>query len=383
VSTETSTPERSPSEENTTLSHQSRGRSLRDPAVSAIELQRCFKGSTSISVNDMSDARRIRKWSMAVILAVVTTWLGGCIQPEKGISASESEERYPGAETTPVDEPVLFTDVPYDIQGSTSIADLLGSIPEDDFVWYGMSDPYPITGSCDSRNNEVVQVASLPARIEGIATLHPRYFQKVSFCGSDERYYGSFVLEDKTGGILVLKDSKVSDFSMGARVSMRVRGLLKYFDTRAVLVYDEEEIVSSSEPVYFEDIQRSFEKDDVGRVKRVTGKVSTAPTNANFNEICLTAQDDTSAEICAKVCVRDSDCESADCVLPFEAASSGTCSRAGGFWLVSMDKEIGQRLPVVLNPGHIVTLTGPIVDSFGLRMLVSKVGQIQVIDEGP
>jgi hypothetical protein len=331
----------------------------------------------------MPDARRIRKWSTTAFLVVVTAWLSGCIQPERGITASESEERYPAAETTPVDEPVLFTDTPYDIQGDTSIADLLGSIPEDDFVWYGMSDPYPISGSCDSRNNEVEQVGNLPARIEGIATLHPRYFQKVSFCGSDERYYGSFVLEDKTGGILVLKDSKVSDFSMGARVSMRVRGLMKYFDTRAVLVYDEEEILSPAEPVYFEDAEDPFEKDDVGRVRRVTGKVSTPPTNANFNEICLISQDDTSSETCAKACVRDSDCESADCVLPFESASSGTCSRAGGFWLVSLDKEIGQRLPVVLKPGQIVALTGPIVDSFGLRMLVSKVGQIQVIDEGP
>ena len=124
--------------------------------------------------------------SILFVLAIAAASMS-CIQPEKGLSATDQEARYPAGETTPVDEPVEFTDTPYTLRGDTSIAELLDIIPADDFVWYGMSDPYPIMGSCDSRNNEVEEIRQLPARIEGIATLHPRYFQKISFCGSDER----------------------------------------------------------------------------------------------------------------------------------------------------------------------------------------------------
>ena len=67
---------------------------------------------------------------------------------------------------------------------------------------------------------------SLPMTVEGIVTTYPRYFQKKLVCGEDERFYGSYFLQDSTGGILVLRDSRIANFTFGDRVRLKVRGIL-------------------------------------------------------------------------------------------------------------------------------------------------------------
>ena len=49
----------------------------------------------------------------------------------------------------------------------------------------------------------------LPFEIEGVVTAHPRYYFKTSGCDwdSDEKYYGSFFIQDATGAKISIEDS--------------------------------------------------------------------------------------------------------------------------------------------------------------------------------
>lgn len=319
------------------------------------------------------------------LVILCAMWLSACGQASEPLSDAERERILGPTETRYVEEKIDFTDVPYDFTGPTSIANLVGLIDERAFVFYGMAPgdipPYreirPGVYECGSRN-EIVTLNALPATIEGIVTLTPRYFQKITYCDSDERFYGSYYLEDSTGGILILKESRVEDFDMGDRVRLRVRGLMKYFDTYAVLVSDEEEVVSKDHAIAYEEINRAFTVDDVRKVHRIERKVWGEATNQNFNEMCLVGVNDTLDEPCAKVCAFNTDCASNTCVFQTQNAVTGLCEREGGYWLASLDREIGQRQPRFLTKGTVLELTGPVVNSFGLKMLISKFGQITI-----
>lgn len=261
---------------------------------------------------------------------------------------------YDEGEEVRVVEPVDFTDEPYTFTGPTSIADLRALVTTNDRVWYGFGpdDGYPqgdvqvLDEVCtvDGFPNQVAEVAELPTHIEGVTTLHPRFYFKAGVCGQDERYYGAFMLEDASGGILVLKDSRIADFTFGDRVRLRVRGLIRFFDVTAVLVYDEQEVVGD-QPIAYEVTDQAFTGDDVGHVRRITGVVTSEATNTNFNEMVLTHPDD-----------------------------------ANITWKVSLDREFGQR-NLGIEAGDTLQLTGPVLTSFGEhKLLVARLGQVEWVD---
>ena len=147
------------------------------------------------------------------------------------------------------------------------------------------------------------------------------------------------------------------------------------------MIHDPEEIISIDQPIHYEEVDRELTNDDVGKTLRFTGKVNGLPTNTNFNEMCLVREEDTSDEECGKPCRVSNgtdDCETQVCVPDFNGAATGRCSRDMGYWLVSLDREIGQRQPVILEKGDVVTVTGPIINSFGIKFLTMRWGQIQI-----
>ena len=285
------------------------------------------------------------------MISVLLLALAGCGDDGTTLEARGEE---PEPEEIAVVEPIAYTSDPYaqNLRGTPTIEELRGIIDANAFVWHGFAeaDKYPGSGDCDfSRNGDQATVTTdkLPAVIEGVVTLHPRYFVKTAICGESERFSGSFFLPDATGGMLILRDSRISPFSYGDRVRLRVKGLMKYFDYDAVLAFDELEVVTGDapEPISFEEVEGAFRDDDKGLVRRIRGTIVSEATNNNFNEMIVEGYGDRPAR-----------------------------------WLVSLDRELGQRKPA-LGPGTEVEFTGPIINSFGLRMLVASYGQIRFKDQ--
>lgn len=250
-----------------------------------------------------------------------------------------------------VEEPIAYTATNYSFTGPNTMAELnalFDKKPPMDFNYYALEpgSPYPIADNCTPYNTrfptKIVTEAELPMTVEGIVTTYPRYFQKKLVCGEDERFYGSYFLQDSTGGILVLRDSRIADFTFGDRVRLKVRGILGgQFDnvpTRAVLI-GEAEVVSKANPIYYEQTEERFAVGDIGKVKRIKGIITLEPTNFNFNEMALKHP-----------------------------------TEPGVAWSVSLDRELGQRRPK-LRLGDTVEITGPVLDSFGLRMVIYSMGQ--------
>ena len=263
-------------------------------------------------------------------------------------------ERYGEAEVATVTEEIAFTDQPYDFSGEVTIREIRDLIPEFPRLWLGLSagDAYPVSGDCDPQfgGPDLIppQLDELPAVIEGVVTLHPRYFMKVTVCGTEERYYGSYIIQDESGGIMVLKDSRVAEFDVGDRVRLRVRSLLRNFSNLTVLGFDQEEVLtdrSNREPIYYVELTRPFrENEDLYEVRRITGRVEMEATNQNFNEMKVRSVENPNIT-----------------------------------WLVSLDRELGGR-GVAPKQGDLVQLTGPVVESFGLRMLIANFGLIEVLE---
>ena len=320
---------------------------------------------------------------------VLVMWLVGCHDPEEAKDASDYFSDNPSTST--VSDPIEFTDEPYeDLHGEMTIAELReiipqqgtpseeeqeelepGDIPSVANVWFGFSpdDPFPVDGDCNPQDDRFDTIPStideLPATIEGVVTLHPRYFSNLTMCGTRERYYGTYVIQDETGGIQVFKDSRVAEFDVGDRVRLRVRGVTRTFGTTAIIAFDEEEVLNERderEAVYYQPIVDEegndrqllgeqdvddFPEADTYTVRRMVGEVIVEATNQNFNEMQVRSVDNPDVE-----------------------------------WFASLDREIGNR-GVAPPEGSIVELTGPILDSFEMRMVIGSLGQMRVLEDPP
>jgi hypothetical protein len=301
-----------------------------------------------------------------MMFMLVLTLATSCAETDEGLGPDEIAQRYnrDSITTTPVVEPYVTTDQPYDFTGDMPIGDLAEMIDFSESVWYGLSPidqrPNP-DQACGTFDNPVVELPDLPARIEGIVTLHPRFFEKIGFCGSDERYYGSYFLQDSSGGIQVLKDSRIADFDVGDRVSIRVRGLMQEFGAGFVLLHDEETVISKDHPVYLTDAERFLVPDHIGKAVRIRGKIVQPPTNFNFNNACLIPPDSDDTRPCDPRCVSSEQCQ--------------------GYILAAFDREIGQRNPDPIEVGDVLEMRGPVIDGFDdLTIQIAEEGQYDIIE---
>lgn len=303
-------------------------------------------------------------------------FLGACADAEGPLNP---EDYYSQGTPTEVLEPIGFSDKNYDERGDDSIAfggestiaetlamitpPAAGEPGSDAFTWYGFSplDPYPMGDNpdfemeCDPENNPTNnpkyqqpwrKISALPTVIEGVVTLHPRHFKKIRFCGQDQRYYNSYFIQDDTGGIMILKDSRVADFTFGERVRLRVRGLMKSYDDYLVVTFDSEEVVNpgTKYDIYYKEVDEALGLEDIGQVRRVRGTIYSEPTSTNFNSMFI----------------RDEN---------------------GVSYAASIDRELAQR-NIGLENGVSVQLTGPVVNSYGdFVVLISSLGQIERLDD--
>jgi hypothetical protein len=239
----------------------------------------------------------------------------------------------PGA-TLDVAEALAFTDVPYDFTGPTGIADL--PIPEPFAVVF---EPGPLPTCPDWSTS-----SELPREIEGIVTIYPRLYYKTDGCdGDEEKYYGSFFVQDASGGIFVLGDSKVAHFDAGDRVHLTVRGLANRFDLPLISVHDVTAIDRGPEPIYYEIPNGPLDLPDVGLVRRVSGEVVTEKDT--FGAFQVESDDGTRYD-------------------------------------VSLDVELNRR-GVDFPVGTRLTVTGPVLYSFSVfAIVIMQIGQVEVTVSG-
>lgn len=303
-----------------------------------------------------------RRYIVPAVALLFVAWTG-CAETTEPSSPSE---RFDRGSTTEIGEELPYSSDPVEFSGSTDIRTLL-DISKRDFVWMGTGegDPYP-TGrkrefgaACEPDfGNKVYKLSELPATIEGVVTLTPRNYQKPSLCGQDHRFYGSYYIQDSTGSILVLKDSRIADFDVGDRVKLKVRGLLASFGTKKVSAFEEVEIERDRGPAPYETVDQSFEDlfgaacgeydsipEGLGDNYRVSGKVCQPPTTRNFGAVVIYPSD-------------------ADC-----------SEEPDKTWRASLGLELEPRV-LDLKAGEEVTVTGPVTCSFGnYSMAVSNVAQ--------
>ncbi len=336
--------------------------------------------------------------------------------------------------------------------GAISIAELIALYPadSDSTIFVGEGEHFTDIGEssdrdisyqgCWSGSEEVI--AELPVVIEGVVSLHPRQFVKVDICGQDERHYGSFVVEDDTGGILVLRDSRVANYNYGDRVRVTVYGMMLTFgrdsDTRAVLISDVEfapqafrEVISEADPcesnadcvsnqceqnengkfcrireidrvVLYEETEEAFSADfmiaNASKTYRIEGYVSQIPTNENFSQMIVTSElfepiftgrlegpllqcVRTCESACQSNCPSSNVC--ADACLSMceeENVTSIPDSEIPSCWVVGLDVELGRRN---FQPqyGQHIQVTGPVVNSYDRQILIGSTGQITFLDQ--
>ena len=179
--------------------------------------------------------------------------------------------------------------------GQPSIADLVGLLPEDDIG----RDDHKFFSSAQQplmcTNGRTTQVAELPMVVEGVVTIPGTYYIKVSVCDQEEKFYGSFAIEDDTGGIMVLRDSRVAQVQPGDTVRLTVHTLvisdnLGRVSSRAVLSYDLE-ILAEKQAVLYSTTSSQLTKADVGRTTGVEGFLLENPSNLNFSTMVLSDQE--------------------------------------------------------------------------------------------
>jgi hypothetical protein len=243
--------------------------------------------------------------------------------------------------TLEVKELVAFTTVPYDIpsEPTQGIGAMLDAVyPVSAFVTaYGVNDQWNAAVDCES---EVA--ADLPWRVEGVVTLTPRWYFKTFGCDrDDEKFYGAFFIEDATGGIFVLGDSKVAHFEMGDRVVLDVRGARTLYGLDLVYAHDVVSIERRADPIYYQESTRALGGADIGEVRRVSGVVSS--DKDTFGEFRLQAD-------------------------------------SGIFYTVNLDAELSRR-GVGWPVGTRIQVTGPVLYSYSTySLVVMRKGQVTVLD---
>lgn len=249
---------------------------------------------------------------------------------------------YQPAEGYDVQETIEFTDTPYGFPSAAedSIADL--PLPPEFTTWFAEDDPPP--AGCGDWETD----PGLPSTIHGMVTAHPRIYIKVSGCvpednfdaDSDEKYYGSFFVQDSTGGVFVLGDSKVAHFTMGDRVTLDIRAVKNNFGLKMVAAHDVTEIQRGPEPIYYQTQTGDLGDEHVGKVVRVQGTVATGPDT--FGEFQLHGDQ-------------------------------------GEIWSVGLDVELNRR-GVQFPVGQRLQITAPVMYSYSTyTLVVMRLGQVTVL----
>ena len=267
-------------------------------------------------------------------MLVLIALLLGCPAPRP---AENPDGWYTPVDDLDVIEPIPFTDEPYNF----GVTDGIGAFSDDIFpadgTVFAEGEGYEPGSSCDAE-----ETSDLPREIEGVATVYPRFYMKVDGCDRDteEKYYGSFFIQDASGGMFVLGDSKLAQFEAGNKVKIRVRAVRTTFDFDMVYNFDIIDIDRSITPIHYDVPVGPLGPDDHSKVMRVSGIV--VGDTSTFGEFQILADD-------------------------------GTTYNA------QIDQELSRR-GTSYQKGTRIQVTGPVLYSYGIRaILVMSHGQVTVL----
>lgn len=267
------------------------------------------------------------------MLAFAALWLG-CAPVREPEDPSGWFD--PGTERD-VEEPLRFTDQPYAFGADDGLGDFAASVfpAPDRTILFADGDEWPATSSCDGEVSD-----GLPAELEGIVTITPRFYMKVDGCDGEEKYYGNFFLQDASGGLFVLGDSKVAAFAAGDRVKLKARAVRTTFDFDIVYSWDTVEIHREANPIYYEVATQKLDQGDHSLVRRVTGEVQGEPDTFGAFQV----KDD-----------------------------------LGTIFDVQIDSELNRR-GFTVTPGQRIQVTGPVLYSYSVRaIVVMSLGQVEIL----
>jgi hypothetical protein len=339
--------------------------------------------------------------SFAVAIALV---VGGCADDPR--TKRSEDVLWPVAPITRESaEPVLYVErsagVEYALPraGQSGIVDLIALMPSSELE---RGDPNIFVSDIDAfncRNDRVAERPGLPMEIEAVVTLHPRQYQKVPVCEQDERHYGTFTIEDDGGGIVVMRDSRVAIFSVGDRVRLTVTATMFTYrepQTRAILAADIERLDPPSadmdRAILYSGQTDAFDGEDVARTRRIEGYVVESPTNLNYGAMIIGSSfpgepgeaeiDPVCESICMGRCQRNcgvNACETTICpALCRDGATDVDPDAVPTCWETNLDAELVRR-GIGPQVGAHVAVTGPVVDSFGLKIWIQRIGQIETL----
>ena len=215
-------------------------------------------------------------WCVAVVLT--------CLNVSCGVDMDNrpsSEERWPESgrqrdvsELVPIVERTQPQEYGLPQPGKRSIADLIALLPGEDVSFGPNYFPWG-RQPLQCLNDRTIPQEGASFTFEGVVTIPGTYYVKASICDQEERFYGSFVVEDDTGGILVLRDSRVAQVQPGDVVEITVHSAVlvsvySFFESRAIYSYDMV-IKPQKKPVLFETLTVPFDETHIGQTKRVTG----------------------------------------------------------------------------------------------------------------
>lgn len=298
-----------------------------------------------------------------IAVPIAALLLAGCADTRD--EPADWSDWFEGAESTWVEEEVPFTADDYALptDSSDGIADFGARVfpvgtwdssdPED--LWaikYAPGEGF--AEGCGSIEDD-----ALPEQITGVVSLHPAWYIKSYGCApdpdqswtpdSEEKYYSSYFIEDRTGGIFVLFDSRVAPFTAGDIVTLEVQAVRSnhwadggdYIGSQDMIyAHNIVSVERGAASVHYTDIDGPLAVEHINRVVRVSGTV--VRIDENFNN--YTVETDTGAEV-----------------------------------VYSLGLDLGRRPSSKAEVGDRVQVTGPVLLSYReFTISVAQVGQLTI-----
>ncbi len=319
---------------------------------------------------------------MPATAVLVAAMLSGCADIRT--KAESTDDWWATATDQDVLETISWTDQNYahpvdDADGIAAMADAVFPVSNTRAIGVAPEDQFDGRADCGTET-----INALPRTITGIVTLQPSWYIKVFGCNpsgesnyntdSEEKYYSSYFIQDRTGGIFVLLDSRVAPFDIGDQVTLRVRGVKTHYSWDMVYSHDVTDIQRNVADVYH---QAPPTTPYVDRVDE---------DYATDNDICTFDKEASTLGL-----------EQVNQVVRVEGEVLSELDDFGGFAVLaddgavhhaSLGLDLGRRPALDIQPGQRLRVTGPVMRAFNFDnsctifpIAVTRVGQVELLDD--